>query len=55
VILEMTGAFSLLLPTLVACAAAYVVPTAIGDAPIYDALRTRPRDAPLSFRGAHGP
>jgi CIC family chloride channel protein len=54
-ILEMTGAFSLLLPTLVACAAAYVVPTAIGDAPIYDALRTRPRDAPLSFRGAHGP
>ncbi len=40
-ILEMTGAFSLLLPTLVACATAYVVPTILGDDPIYDALRTR--------------
>ena len=40
-ILEMTGAFSLLLPTLIACATAYVVPTILGDDPIYDALRTR--------------
>lgn len=40
-ILEMTSAFTLLLPALVACAAAYVVPAALGDDPIYDALRTR--------------
>jgi len=40
-ILEMTGAFALLLPTLVACAVAFVVPTVFGDKPVYDALRER--------------
>jgi len=40
-ILEMTGAFELLLPTLVACALAYLVPTVFGDRPVYDALRER--------------
>lgn len=40
-ILEMTGAFELLLPTLVACGLAYIVPAALGDRPVYDALRER--------------
>jgi chloride channel protein, CIC family len=36
---EMTGTFTLLLPMLAACFAAMLVPTLLGDAPIYDALR----------------
>ena len=40
-ILEMTGASGLLLPTLIACAVAYVVPTAFGNLPVYEELRQR--------------
>jgi chloride channel protein, CIC family len=36
---EMTGSFSLLLPMLLACFAAMVVPTLLGNLPIYDSLR----------------
>ena len=36
---EMTGCFTLLLPMLLACFAAMVVPTLLRNAPIYDALR----------------
>lgn len=45
-ILEMTGAFELLLPTLVACGLAYLVPTVVGDKPVYDALRERGSGGP---------
>jgi CIC family chloride channel protein len=38
---EMTGGFTLLLPLLGACFAAMLVPTLIGNAPIYDSLRER--------------
>ena len=38
---EMTGNFTLLLPMLLACFAAMIVPTLLRNAPIYDAL-TRP-------------
>jgi CIC family chloride channel protein len=38
---EMTGSFTLLLPMLLACFAAMIVPTLLRNAPIYDAL-TRP-------------
>jgi H+/Cl- antiporter ClcA len=37
----MTGATTLLIPLLTACAAAVAVSTALGDRPIYDALRMR--------------
>jgi CIC family chloride channel protein len=40
-ITEMTASFTLLLPMLTACAAAMVVPTLLGDPPIYDSLRER--------------
>ncbi|HEV8003553.1 MAG TPA: H(+)/Cl(-) exchange transporter ClcA [Planctomycetaceae bacterium] len=36
---EMTGNFTLLLPMLAACFAAMLVPTLLGNAPIYDSLR----------------
>jgi CIC family chloride channel protein len=36
--IEMTGSFSLLLPMLSACFVAMLVPTLLGDAPIYEAL-----------------
>jgi CIC family chloride channel protein len=36
---EMTASFTLLLPMLAACFAAMLVPTLLGDEPIYDALR----------------
>jgi CIC family chloride channel protein len=36
---EMTGNFALLLPMLAACFTAMLVPTLLGDAPIYDSLR----------------
>ncbi len=36
---EMTGNFTLLLPMLSACFAAMLVPTLLGNAPIYDSLR----------------
>jgi CIC family chloride channel protein len=38
-IIEMTGCFTLLLPMLGACFAAMLVPTLLGNAPLYDSLR----------------
>jgi CIC family chloride channel protein len=38
---EMTATVTLLLPMLAACFAAMLVPTLLGDAPIYEALRER--------------
>jgi CIC family chloride channel protein len=38
---EMTGSVILLLPMLGACFAAMLVPTLLGNAPIYDTLRQR--------------
>jgi CIC family chloride channel protein len=38
-VVELTAAFTLLLPMLAACAAAMVVPTLLGNPPIYDSLR----------------
>jgi CIC family chloride channel protein len=38
-ITEMTGSFTMLLPMLAACFVAMIVPTMLGEAPIYDALR----------------
>ena len=40
-IVEMTGATTLFIPLLTACATAFAVPTALGDPAIYDALRLR--------------
>ena len=40
-IVEMTGATTLFIPLLTACATAVAVPTALGDPAIYDALRLR--------------
>jgi CIC family chloride channel protein len=41
VIIELTSAFNQMLPMLWACFAAMVVPTLLGNAPIYDSLRAR--------------
>ncbi len=41
-IIEMTAAFNMFLPMLIACFAAMLVPTLMGDAPIYEALRVHP-------------
>lgn len=40
-IMEMTGAFTLIVPVLVACLAAYVTANALGNLPIYDELLQR--------------
>jgi len=40
-VVEMTGSFALLLPMLVACFAAMLIPTLLRNPPIYDALRAR--------------
>ncbi|MBI3798254.1 MAG: H(+)/Cl(-) exchange transporter ClcA [Deltaproteobacteria bacterium] len=40
-VIEMTASFTLLLPMLAACCAAMVVPTLLGDPPIYDSLSQR--------------
>ena len=40
-VVEMTASFTLLLPMLGACFGAMVVPTWLGNAPIYDTLRER--------------
>jgi chloride channel protein, CIC family len=40
-IIEMTAGFTMLLPMLVGCFAAMLVPTLLGDPPIYDSLRER--------------
>jgi CIC family chloride channel protein len=37
----MTASFPMLLPMLAACFTAMLVPTLLGDPPIYDALRNR--------------
>jgi CIC family chloride channel protein len=40
-VIEMTASFTMLLPMLAACFTAMLVPTMLGDPPIYDALRRR--------------
>ena len=40
-VIEMTGSFSLFLPMLGACFTAMVVPTLLGNEPIYESLRDR--------------
>jgi CIC family chloride channel protein len=45
-IIEMTASFTMLLPMLGACFAAMLVPTLLGDPPIYDSLRERPNPTP---------
>jgi CIC family chloride channel protein len=47
-VIEMTASFTLLLPMLLACAAAMLVTTQLRDPPIYDSLRERafPRQGP---------
>jgi CIC family chloride channel protein len=40
-VIEMTASFSMLLPMLAACFTAMLVPTLLGDPPIYDSLRNR--------------
>jgi CIC family chloride channel protein len=40
-VLEMTGAWTLILPMMAASALAYAVPELVGNAPIYDTLRAR--------------
>ena len=39
--LEMTGCYSLFFPMLATCLGAYLIPTLLKDAPIYDALAAR--------------
>jgi CIC family chloride channel protein len=41
--IELTGSFVLLLPMLAACFASMVVPTLLGEPPIYESLRWAPR------------
>jgi chloride channel protein, CIC family len=41
--IELTGSFTLLLPMLAACCAAMLVPTLLGEPPIYESLRWKPR------------
>ena len=40
-VVEMTGATSLFVPLLIACASALAVPSMLGNPPIYDTLRAR--------------
>jgi CIC family chloride channel protein len=47
-IIEMTASFTLLLPMLGACFVAMLVPTLLGNEPIYDSLRERPALTPAS-------
>jgi CIC family chloride channel protein len=47
-VIEMTASFTLLLPMLAACFAAMVVPTLLGSAPIYDALRPHAPHVPTN-------
>jgi CIC family chloride channel protein len=44
-LIEMTACFTMLLPMLGACFVAMLVPTLLGNAPIYDSLRERPPPA----------
>jgi CIC family chloride channel protein len=43
---EMTGSFTMLLPMLGACFVAMLVPTVLGNAPIYESLRESPAVIP---------
>jgi CIC family chloride channel protein len=45
-IIEMTGSVPMLLPMLGACFAAMLVPTLLGNPPIYESLRERPAPTP---------
>jgi CIC family chloride channel protein len=45
-VIEMTASFTMLLPMLAACFAAMLVPTLLGNPPIYDALREQPAASP---------
>jgi CIC family chloride channel protein len=45
-IIEMTGSFTMLLPMLGACFTAMLVPTLLGNAPIYDSLALHPSTQP---------
>lgn len=45
-IIEMTGSFTMLLPMLAACFVAMLVPTMMGNEPIYESLRERPAFPP---------
>jgi CIC family chloride channel protein len=49
-IIEMTAAFAMLLPMVGACFAAMLVPTLLGDSPIYEALRERSSGSPAKKR-----
>ena len=49
-IVEMTASFTMLLPMLGACFVAMLVPTVLGNAPIYNLLRERAQ--PQEQRGA---
>jgi CIC family chloride channel protein len=49
-IIEMTAAFAMLLPMVGACFAAMLVPTLLGDTPIYEALRERSSGSPTKKR-----
>ena len=40
-VMEMHASFTMLLPMLAACFTAMLVPTLLGDPPIYDSLRER--------------
>ena len=40
-VIEMTASFTLLLPMLAACFTAMVLPTLLGEPPIYDSLRVK--------------
>jgi CIC family chloride channel protein len=51
-IIEMTASFTMLLPMLGACFAAMLVPTLLGDPPIYDSLRERPGPDPAGREGS---
>src|SRR5207248_8080444 len=43
-VIEMTASFTMLLPMLGACFTAMLVPTLLGNLPIYDSLRPRPKE-----------
>jgi CIC family chloride channel protein len=55
-IIEMTSSFTMLLPMLGACFAAMLVPTMLGNAPIYESLWEQPaRDEPRPGDRLHHP
>jgi CIC family chloride channel protein len=52
--IELTGQYGYMLPLLVSCLAAYGVAEAMGDKPIYEALRERSHAAAATGRAASG-